>query len=173
MRLLIATLFITFLMTTPKLYAQDDETCSRIATVNYQEVLVDANSSQKGEGLRFYLEKDKIAESYLDAYQEGSHVQWHNAVMGTTGTGLIIAGLFTSSTSNNKESLLIGGAAMILVNFLISKTQETANEKNLRRAIDEYNQRNLPRINFGEASSSYNDRPPSATGVALSKTWDF
>lgn len=172
MRLLIIVIFI-FSTTTRLVLAQQDETCSRVATVNYQEVLVDANSSQKGEGLRFYLEKDKVAESYLNAYQEGSQVKWHNAVMGTTGTGLIVAGLFTNSTSNNKESLLIGGAAMILVNFLISKTQETANEQNLRRAIDEYNQRNLPRINFGQESSFYRDKGPRRTSIALSKTWDF
>lgn len=173
MHLFIVTILTIFSLSPNLSLAQEDETCSRIAIVNYQEVLVDANSSQKGEGLRFYLEKDKTAESYLNAYQDGAKVKWHNAVMGTAGTGMIIAGLFTNSTSNNKESLLIGGAAMILVNFLISKTQETANEQNLRRAVDEYNQRNLPRINFGEESSFYDDRPPSATGVALSKTWDF
>jgi hypothetical protein len=148
------------------------ETCSRVAIINFQEILVDTNSSQKGEGLRFYLEKDKIAESYLDLYQENSKIKWHNAALGSAGTGLILAGLFTSSDRNARQTLLVGGATMILINFFVSKTQENANEANLRRAVDEYNQRNLPRIFFESESSSYHNNS-QPLGIALSKSWDF
>lgn len=148
------------------------ETCSRVAIVNFQEILVDTNSSQKGEGLRFYLEKDKTAESYLDLYQENSKIKWHNAALGSAGTGLILAGLLTSGNRNARQSLLIGGATMILVNFFISKTQENANEANLRRAVEEYNQRNLPRIYFESETSSFHQNS-EPLGISLSKTWDF
>lgn len=148
------------------------ETCSRVAIVNFQEILVDTNSSQKGEGLRFYLEKDKTAESYLDLYQENSKIKWHNAALGSAGSGFILAGLLTSTNRNTRQSLLIGGATMILVNFFISKTQETANEANLQRAVEEYNQRNLPRIYFESESSSFNSNS-EPLGIALSKTWNF
>lgn len=47
-----------------------EKTCSRVATINYQQVLVDAGSNKKGEGLRFYLEKDPISKKLLDKYQE-------------------------------------------------------------------------------------------------------
>lgn len=147
------------------------ETCSRIAVVNFQEILVDTNSTQKGEGLRFYLEKDKEAETYLNIYQKNAEIKWHNALLGSAGTGLVLAGLFTSSDRNARQTLLVGGATMILVNFFVSKTQENANEVNLKRAIDEYNQRNLPRIYFESETSSYQHSAP--VGIALSKTWDF
>ena len=48
------------------------ETCSRKAIVNYQEILVDGGSNKKGEGLRFYLEKDKYSKELLDKYQGSS-----------------------------------------------------------------------------------------------------
>ena len=47
------------------LSALASESCSRTATINYQEVLVDSASSLKGEGLRPYLAKDAEALSYL------------------------------------------------------------------------------------------------------------
>ena len=55
------------------------ETCSRIAIVNYQEVLVDSNASEKGEGLRYHLEKDPVAKEYLDTYQKNSAIQWKHS----------------------------------------------------------------------------------------------
>ena len=36
------------------------ETCSRTAIINYQKILVDINTTHKGEGLRYYLEKDTV-----------------------------------------------------------------------------------------------------------------
>tara|TARA_R100000656_G_scaffold32822_1_gene28320 strand:+ start:1644 stop:2120 length:477 start_codon:yes stop_codon:yes gene_type:complete len=149
------------------------QVCSRVALVNYQEILVDTSSTQKGEGLRFYLEKDNVAKSYLDDYQEGTKIKWQNAAIGTVGTGMIIGGLFASDGSDAKKSLLIGGAAMILVNFFVARTLEYNNEQNLSRAIEEYNKRNLPKILF------YPDGLPAETGtspglgMAIFKDWSF
>ena len=67
-------------------------TCSRTATINGQEFLVDTNYSERGEGLRFYLEKDPEAKLFLDKYQKGTKMKWQNAALGTLGTILIIAG---------------------------------------------------------------------------------
>ena len=48
------------------------DTCSRVATINYQEVLVDLSNKNRGEGLRYYLEKDQISEDLLDEYQKNN-----------------------------------------------------------------------------------------------------
>ncbi len=123
------------------------ETCSRIAIINYQEVLVDANTSEKGEGLRYHLEKDPIALEYLNTYQKNSTIKWPSAVLGTAGTGLLLYGFFNSD-SEDRRLYIISGTATILVNFLIARTLEVTNESNLNRAIEEYNKRNLPKIFF-------------------------
>lgn len=124
-----------------------EETCSRVAVVNYQEILVDTNSSQKGEGLRFYLEKDAEAKYYLDRYQEGLKTSWENAILGTAGSSMILLGLLSSNRSSSK-SFLISGSAFLALNFLVAKTIAHKNERNLKMAVDEYNKRNLPRIQF-------------------------
>lgn len=144
------------------------EVCSRIAIVNYQEVLVDTNTNQKGEGLRFYLEKDPVAKSYLDKYQEGSDIKLENAIMGTLGTGLIIGGFLNNDNDKRKKVLLISGVSMLLVNFLVAKTAEYSNENNLLRAIKEYNKKNLPKIFF--QPSAKND---SGFDFMVAKSWDF
>ncbi len=125
------------------------ETCSRTAVINYQDVLVDANSNQKGEGLRYYLEKDAVAREYLDKYQDGTRLKWYQAVPGSVGTGLALAGIL-SPGDNNRRSFIIGGIALIMVNFLVAKTFEAANEENLQKSIEEYNKRNLPIIHFNQ-----------------------
>ena len=123
------------------------ETCSRVATINYQEILVDSNSNAKGEGLRFHLEKDPVAKDYLDLYQKNTGLHWQNALMGSLGTGVLIVGFFQRNSSD-RNTWLISGASIILVNILVSKTLEISNEANLIKAIDEYNKRNLPKIFF-------------------------
>lgn len=123
------------------------ETCSRIAIINYQEVLVDANTSEKGEGLRYHLEKDPVALEYLNTYQKNSAIKWPSAVLGTAGTGLLLYGFFNSD-SEDRRLYIISGTATILVNFLIARTLEVTNESNLNKAIEEYNKRNLPKIFF-------------------------
>jgi hypothetical protein len=124
------------------------ESCSRVATVGHQEVLVDINSTQKGAGLRYYLEKDPVAKMYLDRYQEGNSIRWQNTAFGTLGSVLILAGLVTNRHSGNRDAMMVGGGAAMIINFLVSKTFKNANERNLVRAIEHYNQRNIPRINF-------------------------
>lgn len=131
--------------------SQANEACSRTAVVNFQEVVVDSSASRKGEGLRFYLAKDKIAESLLNEYQEKSRPSWQTAAASTMGTGLMITGLFQADTASGRTRrtrLLVAGFSLIVVSYLVSKTMQSANEKYLNSAIEEYNRRNLPRIYF-------------------------
>jgi hypothetical protein len=124
------------------------ETCSRTAVINFQEVLVDTNSTQKGEGLRYYLEKDSVAKEYLNRYQKGTETRMINAIIGTTGSLMALSPLFLDMSPNSRRSLLIGGGAVIAINFLVAKTLEYQNEENLHKAIKEYNKRNGPKILF-------------------------
>jgi hypothetical protein len=148
------------------------ETCSRIAVINYQEVLVDANASEKGEGLRYHLEKDPVAKQYLDTYQKNSAIRWPNALLGTAGTGLLLFGFFTAN-SQDRQVYLIAGGATILVNFLVARTLEVTNEANLNRAIQEYNKRNLPKIFFNPEGIRESDAGLSGFKVGLNKDWSF
>lgn len=149
------------------------ETCSRVAIINYQEILVDSNASEKGEGLRYHLEKDPVAKQYLDSYQNNSAIHWPNALLGTAGTGLLLLGFFTAN-SEDRQTYLISGAATVLVNFLVARTLEVANEVNLNRAVEEYNKRNLPKIYFNpdtanpQGSTSF---PGFKIGAAMD--WSF
>ncbi|MBT3583852.1 MAG: hypothetical protein HN509_03015 [Halobacteriovoraceae bacterium] len=166
LKISLLALFIAFI---PSSWAA--ETCSRVAIINYQEVLIDTNTTQKGEGLRYHLEKDPKALGYLDRYQEGNGIRWQNAVLGTAGTGLILGGLISNGSKKNKQNLLIGGVTLILINFLASRTLDTSNETNLINAVEEYNKRNLPRIYFNPIE---NERGPSSDfEFSLSKGWNF
>ena len=129
--ILLTTLIHLLIVT--RSYAAD--TCSRSAVINYQEVLVDTNSAQKGEGLRYYLEKDPKAVSLLNKYQKGTRTNWINAGLGTIGTLMILGGFLTTSSKSGKQSLLISGSSVIALNFLVAKTLEHKNESNLHRAI--------------------------------------
>jgi hypothetical protein len=130
------------------------ETCSRVATINYQEVLVDVSSSNQGEGLRYYLEKDEIAKELLDKYQENNNPTWKSAAMSTLGTAMILGGLLRTTDGGDNElltsrkSLIIGGVGLITVSYLISKTKQYNNEYLLLKSVDEYNKRNTPKIFF-------------------------
>ncbi len=154
------------------------EACGRNAVINYQEVLVDTGPTGKGEGLRYYLSKDKVAASYLDTFQKNSKPMWQTAAISTTGVAMILAGIMQSGRDEgrgfaSKETLFIGGASMIIMSYLVSKTIEYNNEIYLIRAIDEYNKRNLPRIYFypyGDTnkSSGAEDRIGIGAGVSTS-----
>jgi hypothetical protein len=127
--------------------AQD--TCSRIAMINFQEVLVDTSSSNKGEGLRFYIEKDPIAKKYLESYQEKNKPKWYSTLVGSAGTFMVLYGTFQSSTSTfNKSTFLYSGVSLLILNYLMAKTNDHNNEYFLNKSINEYNKRNLPRIYF-------------------------
>jgi hypothetical protein len=149
------------------------ETCSRVAVINFQEVLVDTNSTQKGEGLRYHLEKDSIAIKYLDEYQNGTRINLQNAILGSTGTGLILGALMSNASRETKQSLFIGGASLIIINFLVANTLEMANEVNLLKAVEEYNKRNLPRIYFKSEENDFNGGGRASNTFFLEKIWRF
>ncbi len=155
------------------LSAQASQVCSRVAIINYQEILVDTSSTQKGEGLRYYIEKDKVAKGFLDEYQDGTQIKWQNAALGTLGSGFMIGGLFASDGTDTKKTLLIGGAAMIIVNFFIARTLEFNNERNLNKAIEEYNKRNLPKIFFYPEGLPSDSSQSPGLGMAIIKDWSF
>lgn len=145
---------ITFYLTRA---VQAQETCSRVAVVNYQEILVDTSSDGKGEGLRYYLAKDAKAEKLLDEYQAKNKPQAWNAAASTVGSGLVIAGLLHNDNSDNpgsaRNNLIYSGLLLSIVSFLYIKTTQYNNERILKNAVDQYNKRNSPRIYF----SPYND----------------
>lgn len=131
--------------------ALSTETCSRVAIINYQEVLVDVSSSNRGEGLRFYLEKDEVAKGLLDEYQENNRPTWKGAALSTVGSAFMLAGFLRSSEGHGEAltgrgTLLLAGSTMIALSYLISKTKQYNNEHLLQKSIEEYNKRNTPRI---------------------------
>lgn len=135
------------------LAAQAVETCSRVAQINYQEVLVDVSSKNRGEGLRYYLEKDPVSKELLNEYQENNRPTWKSAALSTVGTAMILGGLLRTSAGDNesitsRNFLLFGGVSMIAVSYLISKTNQYNNEYLLSKSIEEYNKRNTPKIFF-------------------------
>lgn len=165
--------FLIFLLIFCSISAHAVETCSRVAIINYQEVLVDSNTSEKGEGLRYHLEKDPVALQYLNTYQKNSGIRWPSAVLGTAGTGLLLTGFFNSD-SEARRLYIIAGATTIFVNFLVARTLEVANEANLNKAIEEYNKRNLPKIYFSpESSQNQSSTNFSNIKLGLVQQWTF
>jgi hypothetical protein len=148
-----------------------DNTCSRTAVINEQEILVDTSYSERGEGLRYYLDKDPEAKRFLDVYQDGTRIKWQNAALGTLGTVLLIVGVLSDSDSKDKRTMILSGAGIMTVNFFVAKTMEATNERNLLRSIKEYNKRNLPRIYF----SPDQDRKTGKRGLSLffGRNWSF
>jgi len=165
-------ILISLILLAFSLSVSAQQTCSRTALINFQEVLVDTSTSQKGEGLRYHLEKDPIALSYLDKYQDGSKMHLENTILGTTGSLLIISGIFTSSSNGNNKRLMLGGISLLLANFLIAKTLDNKNEKYLNRAVDEYNKRNTPRI-FFPATDGRSGQFQIERAFSIAKSWSF
>ncbi len=135
------------------------EPCGRTAVVNYQEVLVDASSSNQGEGLRYYLQKDPVSKRLLDEYQENNRPRWQGAALSTLGTAMVIGSFLRANdgegdTLTGRNTLLYGGITMIAVSYLISRTQQHNNEELLQRSVEEYNKRNSPRIYFSADPSN-------------------
>ena len=144
MKLLIIFALLSFFpLSSLSLWA--DSSCSRIATINFQEVLIDSSSIQKGSGLKHYLEKDSKAKFYLEAYERGTQKRWLSASLGTLGTAMLLGGIFPKD-KETQNNLFVGGTTFIAINFFVTRTLEYANESNLIKAIEEYNQRNLPKI---------------------------
>jgi len=153
--------------------ASANEVCSRVASVNNQEVLIDLNSNQKGEGLRNYLEKDPKASMYLKKYQRGNEFHWTDAALGTIGAILVGVGLLANLETQQKTALFISGSTLIAANFLIGYSLKNGNEKNLERAIEEYNKRNEPRIFVSPLSYKNTQQNVKDKRFALAKTWSF
>ncbi len=150
------TILIFFILSYSSWGAQ---TCSRVASINYQEVLVDVSNATRGEGLRYYLEKDEIAKGLLNEYQENNRPTWKRAALSTLGTAMLLGGLLRSSGGDGggltgKNFLLFGGATMIGISYLISKTNQYNNEYLLLRSVGEYNKRNTPKIFFSPTDPS-------------------
>lgn len=66
---------------------------------------------------------------------------------------MILAGFMRTDsggdgTLTGKNFLLFGGAALIAVSYLISKTNQYNNEYLLSKSVEEYNKRNTPKIFF-------------------------
>lgn len=154
--MVLRTLFIIFLTIQIGYCA---ETCSRKAIINYQEILVDGGSNKKGEGLRFYLEKDKYSKELLDKYQEMNKPTIWSASTSTIGSLMIFSGLLQTNEDDgiqNRNTLLYGGGILVALSYLVTRTMQYNNEEVLKNAVDQYNKRNLPRIYF----SPYNDSSP-------------
>lgn len=151
---------------------QGTETCGRIAEVNYQNILVDTSSSLRGEGLRPYLNKDPKALEYLNTYQENSKPGLRSSLLGTLGVTFAILSFTTNnehSAPYNRKVLLTTGLSLILVNFIFNKAVQAQNEKNLQLSINEYNQRNSPKIYFGPALENENNSKPEGFELGVSK----
>ncbi len=128
-----------------------NQTCSRVATINYQKSLVDSGSNKRGEGLRFYLDKDPVSKNLLNEYQAKNKPTIFSASTSTAGSILILTGLLQTNDSDgiqNSNTLLYSGAFLVALSYLTSKTLKYNNEKLLKEAVDQYNKRNSPRIYF-------------------------
>lgn len=148
--------------------AYGKETCSRVAEINYQKVLVDSGPNQKGEGLRFYLEKDPIATELLDEYQKKNKPSRLSLASSTVGSFLLLSGLLQTNTNagvGNRNALIYSGISLIAITYLANRTIQFNNEKVLERAVEEYNKRNRPQILF----SPYVDGQGAGVGVGLSQ----
>ena len=160
----ILILFFIFLLS---INGYANESCSRTATINYQNVLVDAGSNKRGEGLRFFLEKDPLSKKLLDEYQEKDKPTILSASVSTVGSLLILSGLIQTSNSENVQqtnSLIYSGSLLVALSYLVSRTLKLNNEKLLDESVKEYNKRNTPRIYF----SPYNDNNGnSAVGFGI------
>ena len=144
--------------------------CSRVALVNYHEVLVDLSSSQKGEGLRYYLEKDKVSKELLDKYQRGGEVNWKTTFVGSAGTLTLLSSLFLNTDKSTKKTIRFSGVFLLIINFLLANSYEENNEVFLKRAVEEYNKRNLPKVEFPSLTKKEKCCSPS---LIIGKTWSF
>ncbi len=132
--------------------------------INSQEVQIDLNSTQKGEGLKDYFEKDPKAYSYFEKYQEGNKFKWQDAILGTSGTLMVLTGLSMGNQSHSKGTIIITGASLILAQFVLGYSLKKSNESNLEKAIEEYNKRNFPKINISDRGDEE---------ILLAHTWEF
>lgn len=159
----ISQLIIFMILSTSLSYSA--EICSRIAKINFQEVLVDAGDGRKAEGLRFYLEKDLVAKNLLDEYQDINRPSALSVGVSTVGSLMILTSIFQTGNSNalgHRDTLMFSGIAVIGINYLINKTISQNSEKILNKAIEQYNKRNSPKIFFNPYLDDSNNLGASA-----------
>lgn len=124
--------------------------CGRTAEINGENIAIDASTTQKGEGLRFYLTKDPEAKKYFDEYTESNKPNWKRIGVSTFGMGLIIGGFLSSNDTDNdffkRDTLLVSGVTIVALSFVYAKTRQSEKEVILQKSINEYNKRNEPKI---------------------------
>jgi hypothetical protein len=162
-------ILMSFLLSFPILA---ENVCSRVATVNFQQILVDVSSKNRGEGLRYYLEKDEVAKSLLNEYQDNNRPTWRSAALSTMGSAMILGGMLRTNSGDSEgitsqKSLLFGGISLIAMSYLISKTNQYNNEYLLLKSVEEYNKRNTPKIYFSPTD------PRQGLGLGLSFGQEF
>ncbi|MBF0297727.1 MAG: hypothetical protein HQK51_03355 [Oligoflexia bacterium] len=160
---LINILFLSIISATTNNCAFAINICGRTAVINYQEVLIDTSTTKRGDGLRYYLEKDSVAKQYLDEYQQKNLPKWYNAAVGTVGTSVVLLSLgklgpFEDVNDTTKKTWLYSGLSLLILNFLLVKTLEYSNERLLIRSVEEYNKRNLPQIYFSPYQNSSDNK---------------
>jgi hypothetical protein len=164
--------FLILMLFLLSLQLQAAETCSRLATINYQDVLVDVSSSGRGEGLRYYLQKDQTARILLDEYQDNNRPTWKSAAASTLGTAMILAGLLRTGEGENealtsRNFLLLSGATLIAVSYAVSRSNQYNNEYLLLKSVEEYNKRNSPKIFFSPTD------PKDGVGLGMGVSREF
>ena len=171
MKLLFIILLIIHLNNTHAVEITKD--CSRIASIGGKKVYIDSSSGIKGEGLKSYLSNDKIAMKYLRVYQENNQVKFRNIAIGTSGTALLLSGVMFAKNKNTKETLTLGGAALVLANILINTTFRFYNEANLEKAISTYNKKNNPKIVLEFEKHKEDKRSTDSKKVYFGGSWSF
>jgi len=62
--------------------------------------------------------------------------------------------------SDDKKAMIIGGVSLLIVNYLTAQTSYFGNERNLEKAIREYNYRNSPPIYYSpENTKKFKESP--------------
>jgi len=166
------SLILFFISAMSSTVHSNPEICSRVALINYQEVLVDLSSSQKGEGLRYYLEKDKVSKKLLDKYQKEGQVNLKTTLLGSAGTLTLLSSLFLNTDKSTKKTLRFSGVFLLIINFLLANSYEENNEIFLKRAVEEYNKRNLPKIEFPSLTEAEKEKCCNPN-LIIGKTWSF
>ncbi len=133
---------------------------------------MDVSSRNRGEGLRYYLQKDQVSKALLDEYQENNKLNWKSAAFSTLGAGMILFGVLRTSEGENetvtsKNFLILGGLTLITVNYFVSRTMEYNNERLLSQSVEEYNKRNTPKIFFSPTD------PQNGYGFGVGASQEF
>ena len=141
--------FIIFIFFNYSVFSAQNK-CSRTVQINGKNVSIDASSTQKGEGLRYYLSKDPIAYQYFEQYTDSNKPNWRRIGVSTFGIGLITAGLLSSNETKNifykRDTLFYSGIGIVALSFLYAKTKQGEKEVWLEKSVKEYNKRSQPKI---------------------------